>query len=284
MCMTRIVVAALAAIGLSMTGEGTSAAEDAADAAPVRPAVEINSRSTFSLVRHPDRAVGAQAKGPVPAGLHVVDPAQGAPRIGGHASRRRRRRRALWRPWHARSLWRSTNGRALWRPWHARRLWRPTNGWSLWRPWHARRLWRPTDGRALWRSWHARRLWRPWMRGPYGGPGMRGAYGGPGMGGALWRSWHARRLWRPMDGWSLWRSWHARRSLWRSWDGRPWRPADELRLSSPRMGGPRLRRTPYGWTWLWWAAHGRRSVLRRPAHERTDLWRPAHGEASLWRA
>ena len=32
MCMTRIMVAALAAIGLSMTGEGTSAAENAADA------------------------------------------------------------------------------------------------------------------------------------------------------------------------------------------------------------------------------------------------------------
>ena len=28
MCMTRIMVAALAAIGLSMTGEGTSAAEE----------------------------------------------------------------------------------------------------------------------------------------------------------------------------------------------------------------------------------------------------------------
>ena len=276
MCMTRIMVAALAAIGLSMTGEGTSAAENAADPAPVRPAVEVNSKSTFSLVRHPDRAPGAQIKGPVPAGLHVVDPAQGAPRIGGHASRRR----DVAGPYGGPGMHGPYGGPRMAAPYGGPGMRGPYGSPGMRSAYGGPRMAGPYGGPGMRGAYGGPGMrgayGGPGMRGAYGGPGMRGAYGGPGMRGAYGGRWHARRLWRP---------WHARRSLWRSWDGRPWRPADErTRLSSPAYGRHGLRRTPYGWTWLWWAAHGRRSVLRRPAHERTDLWRPAHGEASLWRA
>src|SRR5271157_4405100 len=166
MCMTRIMVAALAAIGLSMTGEGTSAAENAADPAPVRPAVEVNSKSTFSLVRHPDRAPGAQIKGPVPAGLHVVDPAQGAPRIGGHASRRR----DVAGPY---------GGPGMHGPYGGPRMAAPYGGPGMRGPYGSPGMRSAYGGPRM-----AGPYGGPGMRGAYGGPGMRGAYGGPGMRGA----------------------------------------------------------------------------------------------------
>ena len=185
-----------------------------------------------------------EIKGPVPAGPHVVDPAQGAPRIGGHASRRRDvagRMAALactvpmavdeWPRLMAvpacavpmavlacavpmavlacaALMAVLACAVAYGGPGMRGAYGGPGYARRLWRSWHARR--------SLWRSWHARRPYGgPGMRDAYGGPGMRGAYGGPGAG-------------------------------VRGADGRPWRPSDErTRLSSPARR-PRLRRTPYG--------------------------------------
>ena len=225
MSMTRIMVAALAAIGLSMAGDGASAAgESATDSTSVKPAVEVNPNSTFTLVRHPDRAVGPQVKGPVPAGLHVVDPAQGAPRAVGHASRRR----GMAGPY---------GGPGMRGPYGGPRMAGPYGGPGARGPYGGPRMAGPYGGPGVRGPYGGAR-----MAGPYGGPGMRGPYGGPRMAGPY----GGQRMTGPgylpprMGG------------PLRCQDGRPGR---SLRLSHG-WTGLWLWRSPDGWSRLRRPAHG----------------------------
>ncbi len=258
MSMTRIMVAALAAIGLSMAGDGASAAEESAtESASVKPAVEVNPNSTFTLVRHPDRAPGPNTRNPVPAGLHVVDPALGAPRIGGHASRR-----GIAGPY---------GGPGVRGPYGGARVAGPYGGAGARGPYgggprmvrgpygdprtagpvtlcpsrHAWPLWRWSSGWALWRR---ARGWCRISSSPYGRRLWRCSDGWPGRSLRLSHGWTRLRLRRSLrlsNGWTgLW--------LRRSPDGWPGR---SLRLS-------------HGWTGLWlWRSPDGWSRLRRPAHE-----------------